>query len=170
MTPRPPSASSAINSATTPRSAPRSSASRGVDRKPLPHATAFGTQPSPCASAISRSMTCSREPATANYTISINSHTILLREEGFSRLPRRADDERPPIVKPEIAAAGPHAERQGTPIDTGPGYLSEALSVAAGVSPLGSSPPREASRDGTRADAQLGRNAIMTKCPLRASS
>jgi len=39
----------------------------------------------------------------AGHTISINSLTVLLREEGFSRLPRRADDERPVTVKPEIA-------------------------------------------------------------------
>src|SRR5580658_4619687 len=44
-----------------------------------------------------------RELAAAGHTISINSLTVLLREEGFSRLPRRADGERPPIVKPEIA-------------------------------------------------------------------
>jgi hypothetical protein len=44
-----------------------------------------------------------RELAGAGHTISINSLIILLREEGFSRLPRRADDERPPTVKPEIA-------------------------------------------------------------------
>jgi hypothetical protein len=44
-----------------------------------------------------------RELAAAGHTISINSLTVLLREEGFSRLPRRADDDRPPIVKPEIA-------------------------------------------------------------------
>jgi hypothetical protein len=44
-----------------------------------------------------------RELAASGHTISINSLTVLLREEGFSRLPRRADDERPPTVKPEIA-------------------------------------------------------------------
>ena len=44
-----------------------------------------------------------RELAAAGHSISINSLIILLREEGFSRLPRRADDERPPTVKPEIA-------------------------------------------------------------------
>jgi hypothetical protein len=44
-----------------------------------------------------------RELAAAGHTISINSLTVLLREEGFSRLPRRADDERPVTVKPEIA-------------------------------------------------------------------
>jgi len=43
------------------------------------------------------------ELATAGHTISINSLTVLLREEGFSRLPRRADDERPVVVKPEVA-------------------------------------------------------------------
>ena len=45
-----------------------------------------------------------RELAEAGHTISINSLTVLLREEGFARLPRRADDERPPTVKPEMAA------------------------------------------------------------------
>jgi hypothetical protein len=44
-----------------------------------------------------------RELAEAGHTISINSLTVLLREEGFSRLARRTDDERPPTVKPEIA-------------------------------------------------------------------
>jgi len=44
-----------------------------------------------------------RELAAAGHSISINSLIILLREEGFSRLPRRADDERPPTVKPDIA-------------------------------------------------------------------
>lgn len=44
-----------------------------------------------------------RELAAAGHTISINSLIILLREEGFSRLPRRADEERPPTIKPEIA-------------------------------------------------------------------
>ena len=44
-----------------------------------------------------------RELAATGRTISINSLTVLLREEGFSRLPRRTDDERPPTVKPEIA-------------------------------------------------------------------
>jgi hypothetical protein len=44
-----------------------------------------------------------RELAATGHTISINSLIVLLREEGFSRLPRRADDERPATVKPEIA-------------------------------------------------------------------
>src|SRR5437016_11061688 len=44
------------------------------------------------------------ELAAAGHTISINSLTVLLREEGFSRLPRRAAEERPVTVKPEIAA------------------------------------------------------------------
>ena len=44
-----------------------------------------------------------RELAAADHRISINSLTVLLREEGFSRLPRRAHDERPATVKPEIA-------------------------------------------------------------------
>jgi hypothetical protein len=44
-----------------------------------------------------------RELAAAGHTISINSLIILLHEEGFSRLPRRADDERPATIKPEVA-------------------------------------------------------------------
>ena len=45
-----------------------------------------------------------RELADAGHTISINTLTVLLREEGFSRLPRRPDDERPVTVKPEVSA------------------------------------------------------------------
>jgi hypothetical protein len=46
-----------------------------------------------------------RELAAGDHTISINSLSILLREEGFARLPRRADEERPSTVKPETAPA-----------------------------------------------------------------
>jgi hypothetical protein len=45
-----------------------------------------------------------RELAAAGYTISINALTVLLREEGFARLPRRRDDERPATLKAEPAA------------------------------------------------------------------
>ena len=45
-----------------------------------------------------------RELAAAGHAISINSLTVLLREAGFARLPRRADDERPVTVTPELAA------------------------------------------------------------------
>ena len=44
-----------------------------------------------------------RELAEAGHTVSINTLTLLLREEGFARLPRRGDDERPPTIKPEPA-------------------------------------------------------------------
>src|ERR1700726_4072704 len=44
-----------------------------------------------------------RELAAAGHTIRLTPLTVLLREEGFSRLPRRADDERPVTVKPEVA-------------------------------------------------------------------
>ena len=37
------------------------------------------------------------------HEISINSPSVLLREEGFSRLPRRRDEERPASIKPEPA-------------------------------------------------------------------
>jgi hypothetical protein len=45
-----------------------------------------------------------RNLAAVGHAISINSLTILLREEGFARLPRRRDDERPTTVRPEPAA------------------------------------------------------------------
>jgi len=45
-----------------------------------------------------------RELAAAGHTISINALAVLMREEGFERLPRRRDDERPATVKPEAAA------------------------------------------------------------------
>lgn len=45
-----------------------------------------------------------RELRDAGHEVSINSLAILLREEGFARLPRRADDERPETVKPQAAA------------------------------------------------------------------
>ncbi len=44
-----------------------------------------------------------RELAAAHHRISINALTVLLREEGFARLPRRRDEERPTAVKPETA-------------------------------------------------------------------
>jgi len=40
-----------------------------------------------------------RELAAADHRISINALTVLLREEGFARLPRRRDEERPTAVK-----------------------------------------------------------------------
>jgi hypothetical protein len=45
-----------------------------------------------------------RELAQAGQTISINALAMLLREEGFARLPRRRDEERPTTLKPEAAA------------------------------------------------------------------
>lgn len=45
-----------------------------------------------------------RELAEAGHPISINALSVLLREEGFARLPRRPEQERPQRVKPEAAA------------------------------------------------------------------
>ncbi len=44
------------------------------------------------------------ELAAAGHRISINALSTLLREEGFERLPRRRDEERPATIKPEAAA------------------------------------------------------------------
>jgi hypothetical protein len=45
-----------------------------------------------------------RELAGAGQSVSITTLTLLLREEGFARLPRRLDDERPQTLRPEPAA------------------------------------------------------------------
>jgi hypothetical protein len=45
-----------------------------------------------------------RELADAGHTISINALAVLLREEGFTRLPRRLDEERPSAIRPDIQA------------------------------------------------------------------
>jgi len=45
-----------------------------------------------------------RELAAAGHSISINALSTLMREEGFERLPRRRDDERPATIRPEAAA------------------------------------------------------------------
>jgi len=45
-----------------------------------------------------------RELAQAGHTISINALAVLLREEGFTRLPRRLDDERPATLRPDVQA------------------------------------------------------------------
>src|SRR3954453_18795292 len=45
-----------------------------------------------------------RELAAAGHDISINALATLLREEGFARLPRRLDEERPRATRPEAAA------------------------------------------------------------------
>src|SRR5262249_33300850 len=44
-----------------------------------------------------------RELAQAGHTASINTLSILLKEEGFARLPRRRDDERPQTIRPDVA-------------------------------------------------------------------
>lgn len=44
-----------------------------------------------------------RELAQAGHPISINALSVLLREEGFARLPRRRDEERPSTIRPEAA-------------------------------------------------------------------
>ena len=45
-----------------------------------------------------------RELADASHSISINALSVLLREEGFARLPRRLDEERRATLRPEAAA------------------------------------------------------------------
>jgi hypothetical protein len=45
-----------------------------------------------------------RNLAAAGHAISITALSLLLRAEGFARLPRRPDDQRPPTTKPEPGA------------------------------------------------------------------
>ena len=56
-----------------------------------------------------------QELRTQGHDLSINSLSILLREEGFARLPRRADDERPETTKPEAAAIADVRQRDLSP-------------------------------------------------------
>jgi hypothetical protein len=44
-----------------------------------------------------------RELALTGQPVSVNALAVLLREEGFARLPRRRDEERPPTLKPDVA-------------------------------------------------------------------
>jgi hypothetical protein len=46
-----------------------------------------------------------RELAEAGHEVSVHTLTLVLRAEGFSRLPRRRNDERPQTLRPEPAAA-----------------------------------------------------------------
>src|SRR5271170_2865639 len=46
-----------------------------------------------------------RELAQAGHSLSAHSITLILQEEGFARLPRRRDDERPAVTRPEVAAS-----------------------------------------------------------------
>lgn len=45
-----------------------------------------------------------KELAAGGTSLSINALSLLLRQEGFARLPRRLDEERPDLLRPEIAA------------------------------------------------------------------
>jgi hypothetical protein len=45
-----------------------------------------------------------RELAADEISISVDSLSVLLKEEGFERLPRRLDEERPDLLRPEMAA------------------------------------------------------------------
>ena len=56
-----------------------------------------------------------RDLANAGHTISINALTVLLREEGFARLPRCGDEERPATLKAEAAAVADVRELSASP-------------------------------------------------------
>lgn len=56
-----------------------------------------------------------RELAAAGHPISINALAVLMREEGFARLPRRRDDERPATIRPEAAAVASVGELDLSP-------------------------------------------------------
>lgn len=45
-----------------------------------------------------------RELEAAGTSLSVNAISVILREEGFERLPRRLDEERADLLRPEIAA------------------------------------------------------------------
>ncbi len=56
-----------------------------------------------------------REFRETGEEVSINTLTVLLREEGFARLPRRRDEERPATVSPEVAAVADVRTLTATP-------------------------------------------------------
>lgn len=56
-----------------------------------------------------------RELDSAGHDISLNALAVLMREEGFARLPRRRDDQRPATLKPESAAVADVRELDLTP-------------------------------------------------------
>lgn len=56
-----------------------------------------------------------RELAADQISLSVNAISVLLREEGFERLPRRLDEERSDLLRPEIAAVADVRE-----LDPGP--------------------------------------------------
>jgi hypothetical protein len=102
--PRPPTASVTLPapfacwsnmSASTPKSAPHSAPRLSAARARLPPETlrkrnlpVYDIQP---------------ELAQTGHRISINALTVLLREEGCARIPRRLDEERPATLKPQTA-------------------------------------------------------------------
>jgi hypothetical protein len=57
-----------------------------------------------------------RELAEARHPVSINALSVLLREEGFARLPRRPEQERRMRVKPEPAAVADVRPESGAAI------------------------------------------------------
>jgi hypothetical protein len=65
----------------------------GRQGKDTPHGTKYGIQ---------------RELAEAAHTISINALSVLLREEGFARLPRRRDEDPPCVIRPTELLLGGH--------------------------------------------------------------
>jgi hypothetical protein len=80
--------------------------------------------------------------ALAGHTISINALAVLMREEGFARLPRRRDEERPPTLKPEAAAVANVHELDLSPrsfrTDFGGLFLFVPLMRSGSDSPAGS--------------------------------
>ena len=99
-----------------------------------------------------------RELAQAGHTISINALAVLLREEGFARLPRRLDDERPAVARPEIQATAdvralslrtpllPHPPRRPLPLRPAPERHPPGRSPAPGRPPRFADDPRRAGR------------------------
>jgi hypothetical protein len=55
-----------------------------------------------------------REFAEAGQDVSINALAVLLREEGFARLPRRMEEERPAVARPEAAPIADVRKLSGT--------------------------------------------------------
>src|SRR6266581_3337243 len=102
-----------------------------------------------------------RELALAGHAISINALAVLMREEGFARLPRRHDEERPPTLKPEAAAVANIHELDLSPrsfrTDFGGLVLDQGLALFAGLNviPKRSYPAAYSSGIGQRTNRRL---------------
>jgi hypothetical protein len=114
-----------------------------------------------------------RELSQAGHTISANALAVLMREEGFSRLPRRRDDERPAALKPEAAPVAdvrtldlsPRSfrTRVGGLFLFAPLLRSFNLAAVAAEAPIATSPTSAAATT-ARSEVGLAKRRLVREC------